>query len=130
MIEQAYGTLAQEVFVTPDAQENLYGFGCIAFHDRSCPNFPSFPIVTKLHYELFEEKIFPDIFVNQDADPFLFELYKRFDAAYIHRDLELTNTIGGHSEARYEKVNVHKGFLNHTCMYEEEHTKNEGIWSW
>lgn len=46
-------------------------------------------------------EIFPDVFKNQDADPFLFALYRRFGGArYLHTH-SLRNTIGGASSPRY-----------------------------
>ena len=50
-------------------------------------------------------RLFPeDMFVNQDADPFVFYQYARWNAAVIADDMKLTNTIGGFNTARYDKV--------------------------
>jgi hypothetical protein len=105
-VEVAYQCLAVEVFESPRDQERFYGFGCVAFTDVGCPNFPSFPVVSRLHWEAFDRRVFPEEFVNQDADPFLFALYARFDAARLDPRLVLTNAIGGHRGARYEKVGM------------------------
>ena len=37
--------------------ENLTGFGCVAFTDTSFPEMPTFPIVSKVHMDLFGEVI-------------------------------------------------------------------------
>ena len=50
------------------------GFGCVALSDAQAPGFPTFPIVHRSHIEALNE-LFSDEFVNQDADPFLFQLY-------------------------------------------------------
>lgn len=72
----------------------LFGFGCIALNDRQAPGFPTFPILHRLHYKLNGE-IFAKDFVNQDADPFLFALYRCWGASRFARSAELTNHIGG-----------------------------------
>ena len=72
----------------------LFGFGCIALNDRQAPGFPTFPILHRLHYEP-NGKVFDEDFVNQDADPFLFALYRRWGASRFARSAALTNHIGG-----------------------------------
>ncbi len=81
-----------------------FGFGCVALCDNTFPYFPSFPVVHKTHIDAFGGEIFPPIFYNQDADPYLFELYKRWNAS-VFSDVRLTNKIGGNGEVetRYEK---------------------------
>lgn len=53
------------------------GCACVAFRDTSFPVFPTFPVIHKVHMEVFEGSLFPPEFVNQHGDPFLFELYRR-----------------------------------------------------
>lgn len=53
------------------------GFGCIALADRSFPGFPTFPVVGRIHLDIFGGEILPSCFVNQDGDPFLWQLYRR-----------------------------------------------------
>jgi nucleoside-diphosphate-sugar epimerase len=80
------------------------GFGCVAFTDTSFPGFPTFPIVTSVHLEIMDGRLLPpDAFVNQDADPFLFQLYRRWDASVMLPGARLENTIGGSGDARYAK---------------------------
>ena len=56
-----------------------FGVGCVCLKDITSPNFPTFPITHRKHIELFGE-IFPKEFVNQDADPYLYELIEEQEA--------------------------------------------------
>ncbi|CAM9181940.1 unnamed protein product, partial [Hapterophycus canaliculatus] len=70
------------------------GFGVVSFNDKRSPGFPGFPVLHRTHYEIFPD-IFPEIFVNQDADPWIFEVYNRFGAARLSSTAILDNTLGG-----------------------------------
>jgi len=83
-----------------------FGFGCVAFHDRAFPAFPTFPVLHRLHMEVFGGVAFPSDFVNQHADPFLFQVYSRFGATAFLADTSLHNRIGGAGDARYKKCDV------------------------
>jgi GT2 family glycosyltransferase len=74
--------------------DELFGFGCIALNDRQAPGFPTFPILHRVHYALNGE-LFGKEFVNQDADPFIFQLYRRWGASRFASVVALTNHIGG-----------------------------------
>ncbi|CAJ0844825.1 3796_t:CDS:2 [Entrophospora sp. SA101] len=63
-----------------------FGVGCVCLKDNTSPNFPTFPVVHRKHIELFGE-IFPKEFVNQDADPYLYELYRR-NSIVVDRNIE------------------------------------------
>lgn len=83
-----------------------YGFGCVAFHDTTSVGFPTFPIVTNIHLDIFDEWC-PNSFVNQDADPYLFELYRCFNASIFNKHLKLKNEIGGaNGIPRYGRVHI------------------------
>ena len=82
------------------------GFGCVAFRDDAFPGFPTFPVLHRLHFEIFDGDVFPKIFVNQDADPFLFQIYRPWNASVIAADAILSNEIGGSGDARYSKKHV------------------------
>ena len=71
-----------------------FGVGCVCIKDTTSPNFPTFPIVHRKHIELFDE-IFPEVFVNQDADPYLYELYRRVNCTEWTKDSSLINKRGG-----------------------------------
>jgi glycosyltransferase involved in cell wall biosynthesis len=71
-----------------------FGIGCVSLKDITSPNFPTFPIVHRKHIELFGE-IFPNDFVNQDADPYLHELYRRVRATEWTKKSYLENKRGG-----------------------------------
>jgi hypothetical protein len=82
-----------------------FGFGCVAVQDTTHSFFPTFPVVHKTHMEIFGDEIFPDVFFNQDADPFLYEIYKRWNCSTFAQ-CSLSNNVGGgdHAETtRYEK---------------------------
>ncbi len=93
-----------------------YGFGCVAFQDETSLGFPTFPVVTRIHMTIFDGEWCPDIFINQDADPYLYELYRKFQASSFSRRLILRNTIGGadsdtgnkqaQQETRYVKQHI------------------------
>ncbi|EDQ85412.1 uncharacterized protein MONBRDRAFT_38874 [Monosiga brevicollis MX1] len=80
------------------------GFGCVAFDDVSFPGFPTFPVVSRTHMEIFGGEILPDFFINQDGDPYLFQLYRPWQACEMLADARLSNDIGGSDDARYVKT--------------------------
>eukprot|EP00049_Salpingoeca_infusionum_P004154 m.75240 g.75240 ORF g.75240 m.75240 type:complete len:1008 (-) comp12441_c0_seq1:274-3297(-) len=80
------------------------GFGCVAFTDESFKGFPTFPVVTRVHMDIFDRELLPGYFVNQDGDPFLYQLYRRWGASRMLGSARLINTIGGAGDARYTKT--------------------------
>ncbi|KAI0316805.1 NAD-dependent epimerase/dehydratase [Amylostereum chailletii] len=78
------------------------GFGCVAFTDTSFPGMPTFPIIGSVHMDIFGGQVVPEVFINQDGDPFLFQLYRRWGCSYMFES-RLRNTIGGGGNARYEQ---------------------------
>lgn len=91
-----------------------YGFGCISLNDTKAPSFPTFPIVHRVHMDIFQGEIFPNQFINQDADPFLFQLYKKWGMSKITDLVDITNEIGGYQNGndptyimpRYEREHI------------------------
>ena len=86
----------------------LNGVGVVALKDLTSPGMPTFPVVNRTHVEVFNG-FCPKNFINQDADPWVFAVYRRFNcASYI--DVNLENEIGGTIEtgvdARYERVHL------------------------
>ena len=76
------------------------------------PSLATFPIVTWRHFEVFDW-LFPTAFVNQDADPYLYEVYRRVGRAKILDDCRVINERGGPgscatatSPPRYDRVTV------------------------
>lgn len=53
--------------------EGPVGFGVVCFKDDRSPGFPGFPVLHRTHREIFPE-IIPTAFVNQDADPWIFQV--------------------------------------------------------
>jgi nucleoside-diphosphate-sugar epimerase/glycosyltransferase involved in cell wall biosynthesis len=78
------------------------GFGCVAFTDISFPGMPTFPIVHRTHMDIFEGEIVPEVFVNQDGDPYLYQLYRRWGCSRMF-SLRIRNSVGGSEPARYAK---------------------------
>ena len=87
-----------------------FGFGCVCFRDLAFTQFPTFPVISRLHFEIFSRGaandggcyLFPREFVNQHGDPYLFEIYRRWGTS-VFAKTELRNTVGGAGEARYKK---------------------------
>ena len=82
--------------------ENLAGFGCLAFTDTSFPGMPTCPIISKVHMDLFEGEVIPDCFIDQDGGNYLFQLYRRFGSSQIISS-RIRNNVGGRENDRYEK---------------------------
>ncbi|KAF8622022.1 hypothetical protein AX15_007312 [Amanita polypyramis BW_CC] len=78
------------------------GFGCVAFTDLSFPGMPTFPVLHRTHMDIFNKEVVPNTFINQDGDPFLFQLYRRWDCNTM-LPCSLSNGVGGSEEARYTK---------------------------
>eukprot|EP00698_Gefionella_okellyi_P005530 TRINITY_DN15042_c0_g1_i1.p1 TRINITY_DN15042_c0_g1~~TRINITY_DN15042_c0_g1_i1.p1 ORF type:complete len:652 (+),score=106.04 TRINITY_DN15042_c0_g1_i1:149-2104(+) len=81
------------------------GFGIVCLNDLSHPGFPTFPVIHNTHLQIFDD-VFPQLFINQDADPFLYAVYQRWNATAFADAVQLTNEIGGDGEARYTKLHV------------------------
>lgn len=79
-----------------------YGFGCVAFTDTSFPGMPTFPIIHRTHMDIFSGDVIPDAFINQDGDPFLYQLYRRWDCSRMFT-ARISNEIGGSQPARYRQ---------------------------
>src|SRR5260221_14119716 len=52
--------------------------------------------------EIFGGQVIPEIFFNQDGDPFLFQLYRRWGCSSMI-EARIGNGIGGSDGARYDK---------------------------
>ncbi|KAF9782332.1 glycosyltransferase family 2 protein [Thelephora terrestris] len=79
-----------------------FGFGCVAFTDTTFPGMPTFPVIHRTHMEIFEGLVVPEVFFNQDGDPFLFQLYRRWGCSSMI-EARIGNGVGGSSGARYDK---------------------------
>ncbi len=79
----------------------------MALNDTNSPGFPTFPIVHRLHVEAMGVAFCPSEFVNQDADPFVYELYRGWNASSLLLEVRLTNAIGGaNGEPRYKRQHI------------------------
>lgn len=79
----------------------LWSHGCSAWcwKDAAEPGFPSFAVLSAAHLTRFGSHLLPSgVFVNQDADPFLFELYRCCPGAVAALStITVTNKRGGSS---------------------------------
>ncbi|KAH9853399.1 NAD-dependent epimerase/dehydratase [Lenzites betulinus] len=82
-----------------------HGIGCVAFTDTSFPGMPTFPAIHRTHMDIFGGQVIPDVFTNQDGDPFLFQLYRRWGCSRMVPS-RISNKLGGSGDARYEKVHA------------------------
>lgn len=78
-IRREFAALHQEAFTCDNNPDRScrdappVGFGVLCFTDVKSPGFPSFPVLHKTHMEIFPE-VLPEAFVNQDADPWIFQV--------------------------------------------------------
>jgi nucleoside-diphosphate-sugar epimerase/glycosyltransferase involved in cell wall biosynthesis len=82
------------------------GFGCVALTDTTFPGMPTFPVLHRTHMDIFNGEILPGAFVNQDGDPFLFQLYRRWGFSRMI-ECRIRNSQGGSAPARYQKQPLH-----------------------
>lgn len=89
------------------------GAAVVALNDISFPGFPTFPVIHRWHMQQFGS-LMPKQFANQGGDPYLYELYSRFNAAAFCVDCKVENRIGGDGDARYKKhqINWRSQILN------------------
>ncbi|TDL23559.1 glycosyltransferase family 2 protein [Rickenella mellea] len=79
-----------------------FGFGCVAFTDVSFPGMPTFPVIHRTHLDIFNGEVVPPVFTNQDGDPYLFQLYRRWGSSSMMSST-IRNNIGGSDQAQYQK---------------------------
>ncbi|KAJ7505295.1 NAD-dependent epimerase/dehydratase [Mycena galericulata] len=96
--DEAFGSVAKDQGVP-------FGFGCVAFTDCTFEGMPTFPIVHRVHLDIFGGIVVPDEFVNQDGDPYLFQLYRRWGCSKMIEP-RISNHVGGSNNARYEKIHA------------------------
>ena len=94
-----------------------FGDAAVAFQDKTCVGFPTFPVVHRRHLERFSGVVLPEQFKNQDGDSFIFELYRRFGAAEFAGKTNLQNGIGGVNLPRYTRKTIQwKGSILHKAL--------------
>eukprot|EP00172_Hildenbrandia_rubra_P004261 Plantae.Rhodophyta-Hildenbrandia_rubra.ctg8245.p1 GENE.Plantae.Rhodophyta-Hildenbrandia_rubra.ctg8245~~Plantae.Rhodophyta-Hildenbrandia_rubra.ctg8245.p1 ORF type:complete len:754 (-),score=78.80 Plantae.Rhodophyta-Hildenbrandia_rubra.ctg8245:3095-5356(-) len=74
-----------------------FGVGCVVLREEGAPSWPSFPVVGRQHLDIFGS-LFPTGdygFHNQDADVFIFELYRRLGLSSFTRSIIVRNEYGG-----------------------------------
>ncbi|CAG8695043.1 24865_t:CDS:2, partial [Dentiscutata erythropus] len=76
-----------------------FGFGMVTF----TPGLPIFPVISRLHIDIFNGIPFPQVFTNQDAiSSFLFQLYRRFGCSIISKRIKLMKIIESSKKPQYE----------------------------
>ncbi|KAG8888581.1 hypothetical protein FRB98_007345 [Tulasnella sp. 332] len=76
LLDEGWMRRVREEFEAISLKEGVPGgFGCVAFTDDSFPGMPTFPIVHRSHLGVFGGEVIPDTFINQDGDPYLYQLY-------------------------------------------------------
>ena len=99
----------------PDVAEkfkkyDLAGLGVVALMDSTSPGIATFPVVNRKHVQIFNG-FCPPQFINQDADPWVYAVYRRFNSSSFI-DVKIENQIGGTIEtgveARYERAHLKK----------------------
>ena len=80
-----------------EIRENMArGMKCVAVRERLHPSWPTFLAIDSEQFVTsFFKTLFYDHFVNQDADPFVFEFFRRKGAACFTDSAFLTNPTGG-----------------------------------
>jgi nucleoside-diphosphate-sugar epimerase/GT2 family glycosyltransferase len=103
LLDEGWMRDAVSEFQSAAARESVPpNFGCVVFTDTSFPGMPTFPILHRTHLDVFDGEVIPDDFINQDGDPFIYQLYRRWGCAVMF-DSRIRNNVGGSDEARYEK---------------------------
>ncbi|KAF8317530.1 glycosyltransferase family 2 protein [Cantharellus anzutake] len=106
LLDEGWMRKAHQCFLDLATTRGLpHGVGCVAFTDTTFPGMPTFPIIHRYHMDAFDGKVVPEIFVNQDGDPFLFQLYRRFGVNRMMPS-RISNRVGGEGLARYSKVSA------------------------
>jgi GT2 family glycosyltransferase len=71
------------------------GYKCIAIKESNHPSWPTFQALDARSFVTNMRDLFYTFFVNQDADPFVFEYYRRLGQATWTRAIHVTNIHGG-----------------------------------
>lgn len=70
-------------------------YDVVVVKEVTAPAWPSFPAISQSHFHRFGS-LFPEsVFTNQEADPFIFELYRRFGRVCFTERHWLENRIDG-----------------------------------
>ena len=98
-----------------------HGFGC----RTGALGFPSFPIIGRVHMDIFGCKIIPpNQLINQDEDPFLFHLYTPFGATHTYcKGKEVPLGLGGYQVGGYKHLDQAYAFPR----YERVHVLRKNL---
>ncbi len=105
LLDEGWKESVEQRFVAIQSETGLpFGAACVAFNDITFKGFPTFPVIHRFHLDA-HGFLLPRQFVNQGGDPFLYDLYSRFNASSFVSS-RLQNTLGGDSSARYLKHDI------------------------
>lgn len=107
-----------------------FGFGCVALLDIVAPGFPTFPIIHITHMEIYGGEVIPPEFINQDGDPFLFNLYRPYNAARFAKNVQLENMKGGVELLNHPDYVLPRYVRVHICWKKMLHGHSETIRRW
>ena len=108
ILTQDWMNLIREEYTAIQSRRGVpFGFGCVAFDDTTFPAFPTFPVMHRKHMEIFDGLMLPDVFINQDGDPYLYDVYRRWGASIIVRGCQLSNGVGGTNSPRLVSDRLH-----------------------
>ncbi|CAE6448933.1 unnamed protein product [Rhizoctonia solani] len=106
LLDEGWMRIIHEEFKALSAHSGApHGFGCVSFTDITFPGMPTFPVIHRVHMDIFDGEVVPEIFINQDGDPYLFQLYRHFGVSSTV-PVRLHNSVGGSDDARYEKKHI------------------------
>ncbi|KIK36718.1 glycosyltransferase family 2 protein [Suillus luteus UH-Slu-Lm8-n1] len=101
LLDEGWMRDIHEQFTVISQHEHVpQGMGCVAFTDVTFPGMPTFPVIHRIHMDAFGGQVIPKVFINQDGDPFLFQLYRKWGCSRMIPS-RLSNGIGGSLPARY-----------------------------
>ena len=90
-----YGEVCEGFRAISDAAGAPFPIGCVVLREERAPGWPSFPVIAAREHLRHHGDFFDDSFVNQGADPYLFELYDRQGLARYTNSIVIRNGNGG-----------------------------------
>jgi hypothetical protein len=79
--------------VAVDVLRSRSGFGTCAFHDEAFPDWPTFYLVGRLHFEIFGA-LYPLPWPGAHQDPWIADVYRPWQASEIDDRIQVHNRIG------------------------------------
>lgn len=109
----------------------LKEFGCLTFRDVDRAGRPSFPIVSRMHLEIFDGKLIPEEFIRltddnyhhnqQKNEFFLWDIYRRWGSTKVISNMKIRNT----KDLKQEERAVGAAFYSTDEEKKKENTTGE-----